>query len=305
MDRDVAGGLSAHLAATYGVEPRGLSRLDDGVFRVDLPDESWVARVFATRSAEEVQGDADILGLLGPTAFPAERCAVDEPVSLLNGLPVLVTEYVVGDRPRGGRIYAVLGALMGALHERPGTDLRPGGGWHHIVGQGSPRDEIDVAVDLLGRADDLAARGLIDELDDAVDCADLPHAFVHPDPVPVNAIESPGQITTLVDWAGSGRGPRLWSLAFLLFATGGRPKALELAMSRYQWRITLEPAELDALENVLAARSLLLGAWAVGTGRTPAAKVLAERAAARQQAGEVAAQVRMLTSRAEDKTDRT
>lgn len=45
--------------------------------------------------------------------------------------------------------------------------------------------------------------------------------------VPANALDT-GDGVTIVDWTGAGRGPRLWSLGFLLFAAGARsPKAVD------------------------------------------------------------------------------
>jgi hypothetical protein len=46
-------------------------------------------------------------------------------VSSLSGQPVLVTEFVPGQRPRGnGRTYGILGALLGRLHARAGEACR-------------------------------------------------------------------------------------------------------------------------------------------------------------------------------------
>ena len=73
------------------------------------------------------------------------------------------------------------------LAVRPGgaTD-RPAGALHHYA-EGTPAD----------------------------DATGLPEAFVHPDPVPKNAVFTSGG-PVLVDWAGAGRGPRLASLALVL-----------------------------------------------------------------------------------------
>ena len=103
------------------------------VARADGPD--WVARVFpAARPLSAAEGDAQVLRALAAGGFPAERCPVESPVSVLDGQPVLVTEFVPGERPRGnGRTYAILGALLGRLHARSGEALPPGGGWHHLA----------------------------------------------------------------------------------------------------------------------------------------------------------------------------
>lgn len=283
--------LVAHLVETYGFRASGAVQLAEGVFRVNQVDgPAWVARVFpAVRAFRDAEGDAEILRRLEQAGFPAERCAHANPVSRLGDRAVLVTGFVDGAPPeRGGRIFAVLGALLGGLHARPGDRVRAGGGWHHLTSQGGPKQEIDAARELLeARAAQLTAAErvwvdrLLDELDAVPDCAELPHAFVHPDMVPVNAIVTRDGATTIIDWAGSGRGPRLWSLAFLLYATGGHQKLIELVMARYSTRIQLAPEELDALSSVLRARPLLLDCWAVGHGqKTPAC---AGRALARAQ----------------------
>jgi hypothetical protein len=69
----------------------------------------------------EVDGDAAILRSLASAEFPAERCAADNPVSDHDGTPVLVTDWVPGERSDGrGRAFGVLGALLGSLHSRAG-----------------------------------------------------------------------------------------------------------------------------------------------------------------------------------------
>jgi Ser/Thr protein kinase RdoA (MazF antagonist) len=300
-DRPSAERVAAHLVQTYDLQPGRCTALDHDVYRFQRDDgPSWVARVFPVeRTPGAVAGDAEILRLLEPTPFPAERCAHDEPVSVLDGNSVLVTEFVDGSRPeRGGRIFAVLGALLGALHARPGDGIRAGGGWHHLTPQGGPRDEIYAAIDLLERRigqlagnDAAQVDELLGELDATADCDDLPQCFVHPDFVPLNAIATPDGGTTIVDWAGAGRGPRIWSLGFLLYATGGHPKLIELVMSRYRRRIDLEPEELAALRGVLQARPLLLDCWAVGHGRKKPADAVRALSAARGHAATIASAV--------------
>jgi aminoglycoside phosphotransferase (APT) family kinase protein len=260
-------GLAGHLTECYGIRVTGLAELDTGVYRVGGQD--WVARVFPEmRSLADVAGDADILRKLEDGGFPAERCAHDEPVSEFGGRAVLVTEFVEGvpaDKP--GRTFAYLGALLGRLHARDGAGLRPGGAWHHLA-SGTPTDEIDAVLKLI---DDHV---LLDEVCELDDCADLPHAFVHPDFVPANAITTAEDKVVIVDWTGAGRGPRLWSLGFLLWSAGMRsPKALELVVSRYRRHVTLESAELDRLAGAIKARPLLLDCWSVAHGRKSAAEV--------------------------------
>ena len=261
--------LQAHLAEHYKVTVDRLVPLDEQVYRVDGP--SWVARRFPSGSADAVAATAELLRRLAPTVFPAERLAHPEPVSVSDGRPVLVTEFVSGPRAPGTpRVFAMLGALLGALHARPGTTLPPGGAWHHLVPQGTPNDEIAAAHALLDRADgDPAARRVLhDELRRLDDCADLPHGIVHPDFVPPNAIRSPERGLVIVDWAGSGRGPRLWSLGFLLWAGGARDLNLvDMVVERYREHVQLSAAEQERLPDAIRARPLTIDCWSAAHGR--------------------------------------
>jgi Ser/Thr protein kinase RdoA (MazF antagonist) len=127
--------LPAHLQQHYGIAVAGVTELDIGVYRViraDGPD--WVARVFpAARPTSAAESDARVLKALATAGFPAERCAAESPVSVLADQPVLVTEFVPGELPRGnGRTYAILGALLGRLHARSAKPCRraaPGTTW--------------------------------------------------------------------------------------------------------------------------------------------------------------------------------
>jgi len=209
--------LATHLQERYGIEVAAVGALDLGVFRVDRHDgPSWVARVFPVdRPVADVEAEAELLKALEESGFPAERCAHDEPVSGLDGQGVLVTEFVVPATPlKPGRSAPLLGGMLGALHSRPATRFRSGGAWHHLSFSGGPREEIAAAGELL---DDSVGRvparqlAMFDRLREAVDraddCDDLPHAFVHPDFVPANAIPTPDERLVLVDWTGAGRGP--------------------------------------------------------------------------------------------------
>jgi Ser/Thr protein kinase RdoA (MazF antagonist) len=177
-----------------------LTELDLGVYRVgrrDGPD--WVARVLAAdRPLAAAEGDAALLQRLEQQEFPAERCAAREPVSVHAGQGVLITRYVEGTRADGSRrAFGQLGGLLGRLHLLPGGHARDGGGWHHLVHQGSPAAEIAAArsgleASALGLPADqrpLLAAWLA-ELDRADGCADLPQALIHPDFVPANAIQA-------------------------------------------------------------------------------------------------------------------
>jgi Ser/Thr protein kinase RdoA (MazF antagonist) len=298
-------GLGRHLEDRYGIEVAHVAPLDLGVFRVDRRDgQRWVARVFAEeRALVTVQEDAAILRGLERAGFPAERCAHPEAVSEFLGQSVLVTSLLEDHGPlRPGRSAAILGALLGRLHTHPGTNLREGGAWHHLSSVGGPREEIAAAADLLDdhlprvRVRELALFDrLRDEVERTDDCHDLPHAFVHPDFVPANAISTADEKLTIVDWTGAGRGPRLWSIGFLLWAAGARDlRLVDLVVSRYRRFIDLEPAELDRLAGAIRGRPVMLEIWSVCAGRRELAAAI-DRI---ERAGELARSIAICAQRA-------
>jgi Ser/Thr protein kinase RdoA (MazF antagonist) len=157
--RAQAPAVGRHLAATYDIAVTATTTLDVGVVhvaRADGPD--WVARVLpAERPVGEAHADVAILRALGAHGFPAERPAGDEPVSVLDGETVVVTEYVAAV-PRARRRDAIaaagglraLGGLHGRLHAHAAgaAVTRPGGAWHHLA-DGTPADELAALRELL------------------------------------------------------------------------------------------------------------------------------------------------------------
>jgi Ser/Thr protein kinase RdoA (MazF antagonist) len=301
---DVTGsGIAAHLHDRYGIEVTEVQELDRGVHRVVRGEgPAWVARVFpAARPPADVEAEAALLRALEGGGFPAERCADPEPVSRWEEHTVLVTEFVQAAAPlKPGRAAALLGALLGALHDHAGRGQRSGGAWHHLSFTGGPREEIAAAADLLDEAvSTVPARRLamFDRLREAVeqadDCSDLPQVLVHPDFVLANAIPTPDERLVIVDWTGAGRGPRLWSLGFLLWAAGARhPRLIDLVVSRYRRRISLEPEELARLEGAIAGRPLMLDCWSFCHGRLALDQAAERLDASRQLARTIASQAR-------------
>lgn len=300
--------VAEHLAGHYGIEVSDVQVLDLGVVRVGRHDGvDWVARIFpSARPRDDVAAEAAILQGLERHGFPAERCAHAEPVSSLRDQSVLVTEYLTPAAPlKPGRPAAILGALLGGLHTNAGEGLRAGGAWHHLSHTGGPREEIAAAEALL---EDALPRvpvrelALYDELCDAVaasdDCHDLPHAFVHPDFVPANAIPTQDDSLVVVDWTGAGRGPRLWSIGFLLWAAGARsPRVLELVISRYRRRAALEAEELSRLAGAIRGRPVMLECWAFGTGRRSLAEAVQRVAEITEKSEQIAALARAAFAR--------
>ncbi len=86
-------------------------------------------------------------------------------------------------------------------------------------------------------------------LSQAETCDGLPQALIHPDFVPANAIASRAAGTVLIDWTGAGRGPRLWSLAFLLWAAGCEGlRCVDAVVAAYRRHVEPTSAELERLK---------------------------------------------------------
>jgi phosphotransferase family enzyme len=302
--------VRAHLEASYGIRVTGLSELDVGVYRVGRADgPDWVARVFPPRRpVPAAQGDAEILRFVAEHRFRAERPAASEPASTLDGQGVLVTEYVDGvARPQrremirrlGG--FWSLGVMLGELHTLPGQDAiaRDGGAWHHLA-EGHPREEIAAALRVLDDASERAAdnerrayAALRAEVADFDSGEGLPHALTHPDFVLDNVVPSAKRGLVVVDWTGAGQGPRMWSLAFLLLAAGGRGlDRVGRTITGYLTQVRPEPEELDRLGGMIRVRPALFGVWAVGQGRKSIAEARRDVAETRELADAVAARAR-------------
>jgi Ser/Thr protein kinase RdoA (MazF antagonist) len=277
--------LAAHLNNAYGIDVAAMTEMDLGVIRVDRHDgPSWVVRIFPkTRPLEDVRRDSDVLERLERGGYPAERNAAPDAVSTHDRQGLLVTEFIPGDRPKSGaRTFAYLGGLLGALHDRAGNELAPGGGWHHLVSTGTPSDEIQALQVLLdayapsvAAADKAAFKALLAEVSKIDRCEDLPHCFVHPDMVPTNAIELDDGTLTIIDWANAGRGPRLWSLGMALFAAGVRDtRHVEKLVSRYVKWTSLQPEEVARLDGAIRARPMTIHAWEIAHGRKPLSETL-------------------------------
>ncbi|HEX3802274.1 MAG TPA: phosphotransferase [Solirubrobacteraceae bacterium] len=303
--------LVAHIAERYDFRAQTLFTFDQDVVLLRRDDgPNWVARIFPPqRPRARVLDDAEILDWLAEHGYPAERCATADPVSELNGQTVLVTKAVSGV-PRAGRRAAIkdaggirgLGELLGRLHTLPqatGAAARPGGAWHHMV-DGSPTDELAAARNWLEAAEsdaparDLSHFGMLaDALDAADACDGLPEALIHPDFVLANVVATPEPSMVLVDWAAAGRGPRLWSLAFLLWAEGYKDlRRVDLAIAGYRRHITLEPDELDRLEAAVGARPLVFDIWRLHNRSLSAADAARNAVQTRELARAIAARAR-------------
>jgi Ser/Thr protein kinase RdoA (MazF antagonist) len=258
--------LPAHLEEVFGIAVSKVQQLDIGVFRVDrLQGTPMVARLFSARRAHAaVLGDLAVLGQLQAAEFPAERPFGPEPLSMHEDQSVLVTHFV-RKAPQslapGGDPILALGELVGRLHRLAlptGAADRPAGGLHHYA-EGAPADELSAARRWLRDIEPRVAVGDRDQLDvlgralaDADDATGLPEAFVHPDPVPKNTVfTQDGPV--LVDWTGSGRGPRIASLALVLRSSWAGPRF----MRGYATSVELDAEERRRASDVLMTRALI------------------------------------------------
>jgi hypothetical protein len=128
--------LPAHLEQEYGITLSGVTELDVGVYRIARADGlDWVARVFpAARPRSAAEGDAAVLKALAAGGFPAERCAVEAPVSVLDGQSVLSPSscrasgrgVVAGRTPSWVRCWAACTPAAGTACRQavPGTTWR-------------------------------------------------------------------------------------------------------------------------------------------------------------------------------------
>ena len=301
--------LGSHLEARYGIEVAKLTELDVGVYRVARHDgPAWVARVFpARRPLRETELDADVLRHVAHHGVPAERCAHHEPVSMLDGQAVLVTELLVGTNGRSETTAAALqrlGDLLGRVHALPAmAATRDAGSWHLLAMEGGgSRADVDALLPLLeatGASADVAP--LVERLRAIDHCDDLPHLLTHPDPVGANAIVSPYGEPALIDWTGAGHGARL--LAFAALVSGSlQPQPsprfsseldrVDAVVDGYRTHAApLTDAELTRLPAALVRGTIVLGAWMFLFQDLPIDELLAWIADADRMAGPTAARV--------------
>jgi hypothetical protein len=286
--------LKAHLEAHYGMHITWMAPIDDPasrprgswdghypstllVKRQDGPP--WVARIFSSTAdrVSRVEGDADILRFLASHDFPAERLAHDKPVTVLDGNGVIVTDFVAGGRPTDahGRVespavLSEIASLLGRLHTLPeagGAVARDGGSEEHDGGfyVGRPSRDLAAAMSFLASVEDAVPpegrekfEWIRDQIESADDAEGLPEALTHGNYHAWAAVGPPGNLV-IVGWAGSGRGPRLPALAWLL-ATAAEAGAdyVDAVTQGYREHVQLTDEELDRLPGVLKMRPLWL-----------------------------------------------
>lgn len=270
--------LVGHLRERYGIDAVGATRLSqhvDYVMRVDRSDgPSWVARAFPpARPGKGAEGDAAILRFLEQHGYPAERLAADDPVSDLGGSTVLVTEFVE-NTPLPRELWgSTLGDLLGRLHALSPDDVlaRPGGGEGGDPSrEGSPRQDLLAALAFLDSVDTKVPgddRERFEAFRERIRTADagegLPEALVHGNLLaghPDHAVMT-GSGPLVVNWKGSGIGPRVADLGWVLWGCWNESDAIPI-IDAYRQHVELTPEELDRLDAVMAIRPLYLSAFA-------------------------------------------
>jgi Ser/Thr protein kinase RdoA (MazF antagonist) len=272
--------LRAHIEGHYGVGVLSLQRLDRGVFSLHLQGgRRWIARVFPTsRPVEQVAGDADISRFLEQHSFPAERCADSSPVSVLYGRGILVTEYIKGrGTDANERTLKAFGEMLGRLSSFPsenGAVAREAGTLHHYSQSGgAPCNDLVAAASWLAAIEDhtpvtsrVLYESLREQLANADTCQKLPESLIHPDAVLKNLLTTTSNDLVLIDWTGAGRGPRIASLALLIWSGalqkgGWSPRHVDAIVAGYRSHVQLEESELDRLAAVMRIRPLVFACW--------------------------------------------
>jgi Ser/Thr protein kinase RdoA (MazF antagonist) len=273
--------LLAHLRDRYGIDPVAATKLSvhkTYVFRIDRRDgDPWVVRAFPpARPRAGVEGDASILRFLERQDYPAERLAVDDPVSDLDGSAVLVTRFVEGvGLPDSEEKFAMMGELLGRLHTLSYDDSasRPGGASGEDPSrEGTPRQDLLAALSFLDAVDTKVAAGererferLRDKVRSADDGDGLPEGLLHG-----NLLHAPDhavlteQGPVAINWKASGRGPRLADFAYLIWGTGSwnprrpNPERIDAAVHAYGRHVEPTDEELERLEALMYIRTLYL-----------------------------------------------
>lgn len=273
----VAERLVAHLRGRYGIDAvtaTPISQHVNYVLRVDRNDgDPWVARAFPpARPRIGADGDAAILRFLEVSGYPAERLAVEDPVSEFEGSTVLVTEFAANRSLPQEQWGTIMGDLLGRLHALPldGSVDRPGGAEGGDPSrEGGPRQDLLAALAFLDSVDTKVApadREQFERLRDRVRSADagdgLPETLVHGNFLagdPDHAVMTDAG-PLVVNWKGSGRGPRLVDLGWVLWGCWNEADAIPI-VDAYRKHVELTPEELDRLPAVMAIRPLYLTAF--------------------------------------------
>lgn len=272
--------LLAHLRDRYRIDAIAATKISvhkSYVFRIDRADgDPWIARAFPpARPRTGAEGDAAILRFLERHDFPAERLAVDDAVTDVDGSTVLVTRFVEHRPfPDVGTKLGMMGDLLGRLHALPLDESvsRPGGASGvDPAHEGSPRQDLMAALSFLDAVDTKVAapeRERFEYLRELVLSADdgdgLPEALIHG-----NLLHNPDHALLTdhgpvgINWMAAGRGPRLADFAWLMWGTWRDQALIDAAVNGYRRHIELTDEELDRFEAIMYLRPLFLAGFVI------------------------------------------
>jgi Ser/Thr protein kinase RdoA (MazF antagonist) len=270
--------LSELLREHYGVEhpaPRPLANSWDGqvYFQPRSESASWVVRLI---NREQAAADARVLATLENAQYPAPRLIPSRtgaPTVERGSQAVIVTTFIAG--PTADTSLPVLrglGQRLGHLHilTIPTSDTLP-------LASMLPATDMATALDWLRPLGPFASPDLEDTYTRLLDAVlsietgeDLPHALIHNDAHPGNAIVTEDGAPVFIDWSGAGLGTPMVDLGFLLVSSeiaiswatpiaplAGRVEAIVDGYARYRMPTQ---AELDWLPHAIRFRGLLYGA---------------------------------------------
>jgi len=174
----------------------------------------------------------------------------------------VVTEYAEGEILSSECSLSVLtslGKLLGSLHSLPTSESLP-------FAKMLPKEELSFAASCLGAAREIRGNRFVDELEADIlsfpSFDTLPLNLLHNDIHPGNVVMEQGELT-IIDWEGSGRGPAIIDLGFLLSSIYPRGSPVELeervraVLEGYTSVRALEKNELHLLLPAIRFRPLV------------------------------------------------
>ena len=264
------------LAEQYGIAAAELEPIspylfeDRGIYRVTSGDEgAYVLRAFRSDVEASLRGQVAVLSWLeqrGYSAPRARRTKAGRELAVFEGWRALLLTYMPGEPADfSPQCLMWLGACLGELHaltvdapeeqngaRLPDSRLTP------------PKDSL---LSYEGRPVPAELRGIYARALEAIRrmreaAPGLPAALLHGDCWPRNAVVSEDGVLVLVDWDGTGRGPAVLDLGYLLMACHlgvpdlpamrPDPERIGAVMQGYCQRRRLTASELDVLEAAVA-----------------------------------------------------
>lgn len=302
---------------------------DRGIYRADLDDEqSYVLRAFGYDVEATLLGQARVLDYLGQRPFLAPQVLRTKNGAALaadGSWTVLMISFIQGGMANFSPQHLLqLGACLGSLHTLsaktcteknalPDSCLRP-----NQISQQALNQFIQlrryIPQDLHPFHED--ALNTIQHLQSAA--AHLPTTILHGDCWPRNAIIAEDGDLALIDWDGSGLGPAILDLGYLLLtchlgksqlpAIQPDPLLISAVIKGYCQQRQIIPAELLLLQDAIrfdsARRAVLDGVFSITTRQNWREHPLLQKLLARNAASQgIAAIAKGFIEREMDRED--